>query len=934
MNEILIYNSSLSKPTRGKSTKKNKGRVGSVYRARKQTNDVYQKAVEEYEQYKKQNPHGSALDSSENDIYCKNSKDDSRIKAINGNNLSNAGKSVVGYKKLVNNFKSPYMNQATIDNLTKAYYPGKIRRRQLARRKKKSCTPNLKYRRGHNSSEIPKVFQYPETQEQIEINQLRTKRELEEQQIIERQKQNIEKLKKLQNQVSQPQIIVEDQESEQAVAVTKVKPVKKDLIDDLNMKMQLEIQEKAKAYQNDPSLQDKVYNGQAIRSENFKVLEATSHETIKQTPLDKNIGLQKAILEKSDSAVLDNIVEKPVQTNGTKKRGVSKSKSKKAVPKTIKRVFPNCQDLKSWKKRNRLTHKTKIFKIVGGYTTIKDTLHEKGWVENKDKNSVCFDLLWTTKQRDIKFEDLKDGQVVNHFKNNAAITTKIGLCRNIGKVLNFSSVDVDTFFPKCFCLKDDDDWKEFSTYYKVCKAEGILKKFLKNEQVDPDMLDVAMTVCRRNLLELDDIIDKPFKDLVSDEEWKVLRKGEKRIKNFKRDKKISSLLPAKRSKLHQSPKGVSNILNSKKDASYKSPSIVTLKLPELENKKFASTTKGEKGFFIDSYTKNDVIRSMIETQGPSTSFIQKETSEKQDMLPKRLAQPKGSSHMTLRSDIESICDRLKQKFPQYHINGDKNIWIIKPAGLSRGRGIQVFSNFDEITDYTCDKEKGWIAQKYIENPMIVNQRKFDLRIWVFVSDLNPLTIWFWNKPYIRFPAADYNANNLKDRFVHLTNNSVGKYAKNFEVIGDGNMWHIEQLITHLQEKHGRDIWNEEIKPKIKDIIIHSLQSVQDLLDTRKGSTEMLGYDIMIDENFTPWLIEVNSSPTMESSTKVTAHLVTNVMQSVVKIISDYILAPKGSSRTEIDTGDFELIYKGKKFVDKGLNLFGVNLCCEGTRVYS
>jgi len=44
---------------------------------------------------------------------------------------------------------------------------------------------------------------------------------------------------------------------------------------------------------------------------------------------------------------------------------------------------------------------------------------------------------------------------------------------------------------------------------------------------------------------------------------------------------------------------------------------------------------------------------------------------------------------------------------------------------------------------------------------------------------------------------------------------------------------------------------------------------------------------MIDDELKPWLIEVNSSPTMEFSTGVTKKLAQNVMESIAKVISDY-----------------------------------------------
>ena len=44
--------------------------------------------------------------------------------------------------------------------------------------------------------------------------------------------------------------------------------------------------------------------------------------------------------------------------------------------------------------------------------------------------------------------------------------------------------------------------------------------------------------------------------------------------------------------------------------------------------------------------------------------------------------------------------KLKTQFPQMGIDGERNIWIIKPAGSSRGRGICLLKNLVEIVDMT------------------------------------------------------------------------------------------------------------------------------------------------------------------------------------------------------------------------------------------
>lgn len=54
------------------------------------------------------------------------------------------------------------------------------------------------------------------------------------------------------------------------------------------------------------------------------------------------------------------------------------------------------------------------------------------------------------------------------------------------------------------------------------------------------------------------------------------------------------------------------------------------------------------------------------------------------------------------------------------MNGYKNMWIMKPGGLSRGRGIKLYKSLDKILDFFKHKDTPWIVMKYIENPLIIS----------------------------------------------------------------------------------------------------------------------------------------------------------------------------------------------------------------------
>merc|ERR1719215_1430921 len=104
--------------------------------------------------------------------------------------------------------------------------------------------------------------------------------------------------------------------------------------------------------------------------------------------------------------------------------------------------------------------------------------------------------------------------------------------------------------------------------------------------------------------------------------------------------------------------------------------------------------------------------------------------------------------------------------------------------------------------------------------MIVNSKKFDIRQWVVVTRWNPLAAWFYEDCYLRFSFADYNPQKLKNRYSHLTNNSISKKADDFEDQRDETMWHCDDFGEYLKtlefEVAGQpvaDPWREVVHPK-------------------------------------------------------------------------------------------------------------------------
>lgn len=105
------------------------------------------------------------------------------------------------------------------------------------------------------------------------------------------------------------------------------------------------------------------------------------------------------------------------------------------------------------------------------------------------------------------------------------------------------------------------------------------------------------------------------------------------------------------------------------------------------------------------------------------------------------------------------------------------LWIFKPSASSCGKGIRIL---DKDAPIPANK-KGFIISEYISNPHIIDEKKYDLRIYVLVTSFNPLTIYIYEDGLVWFATVKYNLDpeNMDNKFIHLTNYSINKKNEDY-----------------------------------------------------------------------------------------------------------------------------------------------------------
>ncbi|NXG45053.1 TTLL3 monoglycylase, partial [Psilopogon haemacephalus] len=538
----------------------------------------------------------------------------------------------------------------------------------------------------------------------------------------------------------------------------------------------------------------------------------------------------------------------------------------------------------------------KIFTVQGPYPIIRRLLQARGWVERKlsrassqpwrqqqhsmqekqlqqekGEEEQCVEdpdgnhdlmsrlvqdqvpyFIWTNHCSAVNVRLLRQDQVLNHYTRVDAFATKEGLCRNLRNLPWFAQGDPDTFFPRCYRLGDADERQAFIEDFRLTAARSLLKMALEGAG---------------------DTLAGP---------------EQQPPKSTKESGELAKQVPMSQIPYSMPPTAgpVSFLLPQLVEEALRicEQHLASLRHQDIDGDFTIPCVMGTNwDHFMHDYYR-------VAHEGAVLALSEAQTEQ-----------------------CRSLLQCLAEQLPQLGMEGTHNVWILKPGAKSRGRGIVCTDRLEEVLRLAggCTAPSAqagkWVVQKYVERPLLVFGTKFDVRQWFLVTDWNPLTVWFYRDSYLRFCSRPFSLRCLEPS-GHLCNVSIQKWFRTAQgqqhpQLPPDLIWSCHQFQSYLAQVGQASAWHEVMVPGMKEAVVGALRSAQHLVGARKSSFELYGADFLFGEDCQPWLLEINTSPTMAPSSVVTSRLCARVQRDTLRVVIDRKNDPA------CPTGAFELIYK-------------------------
>jgi len=260
----------------------------------------------------------------------------------------------------------------------------------------------------------------------------------------------------------------------------------------------------------------------------------------------------------------------------------------------------------------------------------------------------------------------------------------------------------------------------------------------------------------------------------------------------------------------------------------------------------------------------------------------------------------------------------RKAFDAFDAASGQRMWLLKPGGWSnRGCDIAIYNSAEDVEEHlsnntpkksqdSADFPSSWVVQKYIESPLLIHGRKFDMRSYCLVTQEpsgGAFTVFFYEDAYLRTTSALYTTKSL-DKMAHLNNDAVQNQGADYGKYEPANKMSLDDFQRYLDKYDnaaGAAVVREKIVPQMRSLMADAVRSVLPVLNPRQidHCFEVFGFDFMVDANYRVWLIEVNTNPCLELCNTYLAYLIPKMLDEAMQLTVDRFFSDDSGQPHEI-----------------------------------
>merc|ERR1712194_860425 len=136
------------------------------------------------------------------------------------------------------------------------------------------------------------------------------------------------------------------------------------------------------------------------------------------------------------------------------------------------------------------------------------------------------------------------------------------------------------------------------------------------------------------------------------------------------------------------------------------------------------------------------------------------------------------------------------------------------------------------------------------NPMLLDNRKFAVRLYLLVARVKPYLCFHYNRGYIKRCSEFYDENKFgrEDLFRHITNQEFQKKQDAFLETQAADLMSIEALDTYVAEHYGIPAFRLNFWQQVKAILMEVCVGIREQVgeSSKLGNFEIFGVDVIVD----------------------------------------------------------------------------------------